>query len=134
VMGINTAIIQFAQNLGFAIPSATLAWVMSEILQHGRVRRRHLGVVAGTVRIPKRSVVEHDLLAETGVLVSEVIANSPAQKAGFFAGDLIVEILGRLVPHVDELHRLLNLFPSAGVLEITILRDNAIRRLSVVGA
>ena len=44
VVGVNTAIIPFAQGLGFAIPSATVAWVMGELLAHGQVRRRQLGI------------------------------------------------------------------------------------------
>src|SRR5438876_320694 len=46
VVGINTAIIAMAQGLGFAIPSNTAEWVLQEILTHGGVRRRQLGIVA----------------------------------------------------------------------------------------
>ena len=46
VVGINTAIIAMAQGLGFAIPSNTAEWVLQEMLSHGRVRRRQLGIVA----------------------------------------------------------------------------------------
>ncbi len=46
VGGVNTAIIAFAQGLGFAVPGNTARWVVSEVLQHGKVRRRQLGIVA----------------------------------------------------------------------------------------
>ena len=42
VMGINTAIIARAQGIGFAIPALTARWVLSQLLQHGRVRRSYL--------------------------------------------------------------------------------------------
>ena len=53
VAGVNTAIIAMAQGLGFAIPSNTAEWVLAEILSHGRVRRRQLGIVAAIVRLPR---------------------------------------------------------------------------------
>jgi S1-C subfamily serine protease len=48
VVGINTAIIAMAQGIGFAIPSSTGKWVVSQILTHGRVRRSYLGIVGGS--------------------------------------------------------------------------------------
>ena len=72
VVGINTAIIVMAQGLGFAIPSSTAEWVLSEILTHGRVRRRQLGIVAQVTRLPRALVRELDLLADQGVEVREV--------------------------------------------------------------
>ncbi len=44
VVGINTAILAFSQGLGFAIPSGTAEWVLGEVLAHGHVRRRQLGI------------------------------------------------------------------------------------------
>src|SRR5689334_13293212 len=72
VVGINTAIIAMAQGLGFAIPSGTVEWVAAEILSHGRVRRRTLGIAAESIRLPRDLVRRFDLLAEEGVEVHGV--------------------------------------------------------------
>ncbi len=52
VVGVNTAIIAMAQGLGFAVPSNTAQWVTTEIMTHGRVRRRQLGIVASSELLP----------------------------------------------------------------------------------
>ena len=86
VVGINTAIIAMAQGLGFAIPSRTAEWVLGEILTHGRVRRRQLGIAAQVARLPRTLVRELDLLADQGVEVREVTRNSLAAEAGDRSG------------------------------------------------
>src|SRR6187401_1319006 len=82
VVGINTAIIAMAQGLGFAIPSNTAEWVLQEILAHGGVRRRQLGIVAQPARIPRSLVRELDLLADQGVEVRDVVSGGMARRAG----------------------------------------------------
>ena len=54
VIGINTAVIAGAQGICFAVASNTAQYVLSEILQHGRVRRAFIGVAAQTVAVPRR--------------------------------------------------------------------------------
>jgi S1-C subfamily serine protease len=125
VVGVNTAIIAFAQGLGFAIPSNTAQWVVTEIFQHGRVRRRQLGITATTRRLPRQAVREWDLIADTVVEVMEVARNGAAETAGLRAGDFIAEINGRLVTDVDDLHRLLAAIPADAPLSVTVLRDSA---------
>ena len=51
VIGINTAVIALAQGLGFAIPANTAKWVVGELISHGRVRRRSLGITATVAAI-----------------------------------------------------------------------------------
>ena len=62
VVGINTAVIQQAQGLGFAVPSSTAQWVASEILAYGKVRRIELGIIATSVRIPPALIRRLDLV------------------------------------------------------------------------
>lgn len=122
VVGINTAIIQFAQGIGFAIPSATARWVFSEVLGHGRVRRRQLGIVATSTHVSRAWVRQLDLLSASAVEVVEVAKGGVAAQAGLRAGDVIVGINDRLVASIDDIHRLLTRFPEASSLEVTILR------------
>jgi S1-C subfamily serine protease len=124
VVGINTAIIAMAQGLGFAIPSVTAEWVLSEILAHGRVRRRQLGIVAQVTRLPRALVRELDLLADQGVEVREVVSQGLAARGGIQPGDVIVALAGRLVTSIDDLHRLLMSVSADQGFELTVLRDD----------
>lgn len=130
VIGINTAIILMTQGLGFAISSATAEWVISEFLQHGRVRRLRLGIAAGVVRLPQRTRRLLDVLNETAVQVQGVEDGSPAQRAGIFADDMIVSINDRLVENVDDVHRLLSRMESDSRVVVGIIRGD--RKLEFV--
>jgi len=134
VIGINTAIIAMAQGLGFAIPSATAQWVLSEILAHGGVRRRQLGIAAQVSRIPRSLVRELDLLSDFGVEVREVVPRSMAARAGVQPDDVIVALAGRLVTSIDDLHRLLMTVPADQEIELTVLRSERLRTLHVAAA
>ncbi len=131
VVGINTAIIAMAQGLGFAIPSNTAEWVLQEILTHGGVRRRQLGIVANVTRLPRALVRELDLLADQGVEVREVAPRSVAELAGIHADDVIIALAGRLVTSIDDLHRLLMTVPVDQGFDLTVIRGNAQRTLHV---
>ncbi len=88
VIGINTAMIPFAQGVGFAIPANTVASVVGQILRNGRVVRPWLGISGVDVNpaISKR----YNLGADSGVLVAEVSRGSPAEESGLRRGDVIV--------------------------------------------
>jgi S1-C subfamily serine protease len=129
VVGVNTAIIAFAQGLGFAVPSNTAEWVAGEILSHGRVRRRVFGIAAGLRRLPRQQVRELDLLADQVVEVMDIDPQGVAARAGMRAGDLIVAMNDRLVASVDDLHRLLARWPIDAAVELTVIRGD--RRLNV---
>jgi S1-C subfamily serine protease len=131
VGGVNTAIIAFAQGLGFAVPGNTARWVVSEVLQHGKVRRRQLGIVATLRRLPRHLVHDLDLLSDQVVAVVEVAAGGLAEKAGIHADDLIIAINDRVVASVDDVHRLLTTFPITMPLEVTCIRDGERRSVQI---
>lgn len=107
VVGVNTAIIAGAQSLCFSIPADTARWVVSELLRHGRVRRAWLGVQAQTVALPRRTVLHHGLPSASAVGVDEVLAASPAARAGVQPGDRIVAVDEQPTKDVDTLNRVL---------------------------
>jgi S1-C subfamily serine protease len=133
VVGINTAIIAMAQGIGFAIPSTTAEWVLSEILAHGGVRRRQLGIAAQVVRLPRALVRDLDLLADQGVEVREVTPKSVAARAGVEPGDVIIALAGRLVTSIDDLHRLLMATPAEQGFELTVVRDDLQQSIHIDG-
>ncbi|HEX4150496.1 MAG TPA: trypsin-like peptidase domain-containing protein [Pirellulales bacterium] len=131
VVGVNTAIIPMAQGIGFAVPSNTVDWVVGEILAHGRVRRRRLGVVAAGVRLPRKLVRRLDLLADEAVEVVEVAHASLAERSGIRSGDIIVALGDRLVTSVDDLHRLMALVPADQAFALQIVRGSTTRQISI---
>ncbi len=124
VIGINTAIIAMAQGLGFAVSSTTAEWVISEFLQHGRVRRLRLGIAAGVARLPQRLRRMLDILNETAVQVQGVEDGSAAQRVGILPEDLIVSINDRLVEDVDDVHRLLSRLESDSQVIVGVVRGD----------
>ena len=124
VIGVNTAIIPFAQGLCFAIPSATVAWVTEQILEHGAVNRRKLGIVATTRRIHRKTIQQLDLLADLAVEILDVAPDSAAERSFLQPGDILVAINDRLLTSVDDLHRLLSLVEKDVELEATVVRGS----------
>jgi serine protease Do len=90
VIGINTAMIPFAQGVGFAIPSGTIRTIIDQISKNGRVVRPWLGISGLDVNpsIARR----YGLSVESGVLLAEVMRDSPAHVAGLREGDIVVGI------------------------------------------
>jgi len=130
VVGINTAMIAMAQGLGLAVPASTAEWVLREILSHGSVRRRQLGISAAVTPLPRTLIRELDLLGAMAVEVLEVAPRSSASAAGLQRGDLIVALSDRVVETIDDLHRLMALVPGESELPLTVIRDE--RLVSVV--
>lgn len=131
VIGINTAMIFMAQGISFAIPINTAKWVVSELIQHGTVRRAHLGLY-GQVRPVSRAVQrQFNLPAASVVQIVSLEENGPAQRAGLRENDLIVAINGQAVATVDDIHRLLAGQPAGSIIHATILRDGERREMQV---
>jgi S1-C subfamily serine protease len=133
IVGVNTAIVAMAQGLGLAVPSSTVDWVLREILTHGRVRRRQLGITATVAPIPRRILRELDLLGSTGVEVMQVLPNSPAHSSGLQPGDVIVSLADRVIETMDDLHRLLTLMPQDQAIILQVIRDNDLVSITVTG-
>jgi S1-C subfamily serine protease len=131
VAGVNTAIIAFAQGIGFAIPAKTARWVAAEILSHGQVRRLSLGIRAAVVEIPRHLVRDLDLLADRAVQVVDVDRRGLASAAGVAVDDLIVSVNERVVTGTDDLHRILSSLPSQQQFHLGVVRDERLVELAV---
>jgi S1-C subfamily serine protease len=129
IIGINTAVVAWSQGLGFSVPARTAAWVVEQLREHGRVRRPHLGISVGMVRLRPEVIRELDLLAETAVVIAGIEPGSPAAKAWLYEGDAVVEVGGRIVATIDDLHRLLTPLPIGQSVVFTIVRDG--RKLEI---
>jgi S1-C subfamily serine protease len=123
VIGINTAIIQFAQGICFAIPVNTVRWVVSLLIREGKVVRGFLGISGQTVPLPVRVTRYFHLPHNTGVQVLGVTPGSPADTAGIKEGDVIITLGEKPIASIDDIHRFLTREAIGKRLEITVLRD-----------
>jgi serine protease Do len=121
VIGINTAIINFAQNIGFAIPSNMAKQVMQQLITKGRVVRAWLGVGLQplTVELAKKFGVQDG----EGVLVNEVFDKDPAAVAGIKPGDVITKVDGSPVDSPNKLSRLVAGVPPGSTVDVEVVRD-----------
>ena len=100
VVGINTAIVPYAQGIGFAIPVNMAKQIMDDLINHGEVRRGWLGV---TVQPLTASLIEaYKIPVKEGSIVADVQKNSPAHKYGLERGDVIVSVGGKAVKNSQD--------------------------------
>lgn len=130
VVGITTALIRGAQGICFAVSSNTARLVTGEIVRHGRVRRRHLGVAARTVSLPRR-MEQAGVAARSGTLIEHVEAGGPADAAGLAAGDVIIALNDMAVESTHDLLHLLVGDRAAPALVLTVVRSGTVVRIEV---
>ncbi|UZQ56170.1 trypsin-like peptidase domain-containing protein [Trichothermofontia sichuanensis B231] len=112
VIGMNTAIIQGAQGLGFAIPINTAQQVAQQLITSGKVEHPYLGIQMVTLTPEIQQEINSNLNSglsvneDRGVLVAKVVPNSPAAQAGLRAGDVIQSVNGQSVTDVAEIQKL----------------------------
>lgn len=122
VVGINTAVIMGAQGICFSVASNTALNVLTQILQHGRVRRAALGIEGQLTAVPRHIAVHAGLEQPSAVRVMRVQEGSPAERAGVRSGDLLVSIGDATVAGVDDLLRLMDHTVIGRKVEIGLVR------------
>ncbi len=133
VVGINTAIASVTgvnQGVGFAIPINLAKWVSTQLVERGTVERAYLGV--GIAALNSKVAERLGVGRRAGVLVTEVFPETPAEKAGFQVGDLIVAFAGQKVENPRELQALVERSPPGSRQNVSVLRDRKPATLYVV--
>ena len=122
VVGINTAIIAYAQGIGFAIPINIPKKNIDELIKLGKVRRSWLGVYIQEVT---PEIAEQFGLSEDakGVLVGDVVNNSPAEKSGIKRGDIITKVNDKEVDSPGELQDKIRSIEIGKKANIEVVRD-----------
>jgi S1-C subfamily serine protease len=123
VIGINTAVIQPAQGICFAIPINAAKVVLPQLMQHGRVMRGFLGVQCRVVPLPPPVQRQLNLSQKYGIEVMGVEPNGPADDAGVQEGDILLALGDQPATSVDDLHKLLTQLPVGVPTTVVILRD-----------
>jgi len=108
VIGINTATIMGAQGICFSVASNTALLVLTQVLQHGRVRRARIGIAAEQMPLPPRLRHIAGVSQASAVRVHEVLSGGPAERAGLKPGDIVLAINETAVTGLDDIHRLLD--------------------------
>jgi S1-C subfamily serine protease len=108
VIGINTAMIPWAQGICFSIPVDTAKYIATTLLKEGKVTRAYLGIAGQVLEIAKPALRTHAINGSRGVMIAEVQKNGPADKAGLMIGDVLTEFNDTRIESIDDLHRLLS--------------------------
>jgi serine protease Do len=129
VVGINTAIVPYAQGIGFAVPVNMAKQIMNELIETGEVKRGWLGIVlqdltpgfAETYKVP----------VENGAVIADVLSGSPAEEAGLKRGDTIVAIDGsEMKKSQDVVLYIRNKF-SEDTVSVDVYRDSRKQAIKV---
>ena len=133
LVGINTAIFSTSggyQGIGFSIPSNMVKVVMDSLIKEGKVIRGWFGV---SVQSITPDLAKHFKLDENqGILISNVIENSPAEQAGLMRGDVIIEFNGKNVNEPFLLRNTVAGIKPGEEVTIKIIRDEESKSVTVV--
>lgn len=124
VIGINTAITSPSGGnvgIGFAIPASLAQSVIEELKSKGKVTRGYLGVYLQEITEDLKDAMA--LPSLDGVLISEVVDNTPASKAGVKAGDVILEFDGKKVEDMASFRIMVAATDIGKKVNITVYRD-----------
>src|SRR5579872_2235637 len=133
LIGINTAILapdRGSIGIGFAIPSNMAQSVMQQLIEYGNVRRGALGI--GAQDITPELATAFGLNTSKGAVVTQVTANSPAEKAGLQVGDIITAVNGTDVKTANDVVNAVGFIRVDSKANISVLRKNKSITLSAI--
>ena len=131
VVGINTAISTRTggyMGVGFAIPSNMVKPVVNSIIETGKVQRGWLGV---SIQPLTQELARSFEFEGTGVLIGDVLPNTPAHDAGLSAGDIVTQINGRTVSNPNQLLGIVAETPPGKEIQLDVFRDGERRNFTV---
>ena len=129
LIGINTAIFQQAEGIGFAIPINKAKRIVDDLIRYGKVRRGWLGV---SVQDMTRDMLRFFHLDRVrGVVVVRVMKGSPGAKAGLKQGDVILSLENNEISDKSDYSERISTYPVGNTMRLKILRDGAERSASL---
>jgi len=137
VVGVNTAIIQGAQGLGFAIPINIVERIAADLLDDGQVEHAFLGIQMVTLSPEMKNNINNNpnspitVNEEEGILIVRVMPDSPAARSGLRAGDVILSVDGQAVKDSEEVQDAVASSSVGQNLRMTIRRSGQDQTLTV---
>lgn len=130
VVGINTVkiVATGVEGIGFAIPSDEALPIIKELIENKKISRPSIGI--GGINVTEDIAKAYNM--QVGVYVSEVMKDSPAEKAGFKSGDIIIKAEGKEIETMDELNNIKYKYKVGDKFKVTVIRDSKEVELTVV--
>jgi len=130
VIGINTVkiVATGVEGIGFAIPSDEALPIIKELIENKKISRPSIGI--GGINVTESIAKAYNM--HVGVYVSEVTKDSPAEKAGFKSGDIIIKAEDKDIKTMDELNNIKYKFKVGDKFKVTVLRDSKEIELTVI--
>jgi len=123
IIGINSAIIASAQNIGFAIPADKVRRIVSELTQYGKVRPAWVGIDVQPITPELGKQLGWD--RTYGALVTNVEAGSPAEKAALQRGDVVMQVGTTQVENADDFLSRVRGFTAKSPIRLQVFRAGA---------
>lgn len=136
VIGMNTAIIQGAQGLGFAIPIKTVQRAAEQLVSKGRVDHPYIGIQMAELSPELRQEINQSnsgiqVNRDSGVVVLDIAPNSPAARAGLRPGDIIASINGTNIQTPDQVQQQVEAVPLGNTLQMTVERGGRNQTIAI---
>jgi len=122
VIGINSAIIPFAQGIGFSIPIQPATWIAQQLIEHGEVVRPWISINA--VDLNPKIVAYYNLPTKSGVMVTNVLPGSEAERSGLKPGDIVVRMEDVQIDNVRDLIKVVNKHQVGDKVNVELFRGN----------
>jgi len=121
VVGINTVkiVATGVEGIGFAIPSDEALPIIKELIKNKKISRPSIGI--GGINVTEQIAKAYNM--QVGVYVSEVMKDSPAEKAGFKSGDIIIKAEDKSIKTMEELNNIKYKYKVGDKFKLTVIRD-----------
>ncbi len=129
VIGVNAAIDQRAQGIGFVIPIDNVKTILPALEKEGTIKRGRIGVLLADIGEEHKAAL--NLKQTEGALITDVVPNSPAEKAGLEPYDLIVEYNGKKIESTRDITKAVAATPVGQKATIKVIRDGKTKTLTV---
>ncbi|HEY9204789.1 MAG TPA: trypsin-like peptidase domain-containing protein [Candidatus Methanoperedens sp.] len=120
VIGINSAIIPFAQGIGFAIPIEPAMWIAEQLMERGEVIRPWISINA--VDVNPKLVAYYNLPIDKGVVITKLVPGSEADRSGIEIGDIIIQIDDAQINNVKDLIKVITKHEVDDIITLGLFR------------